>query len=160
MIIDVQQAIVLVCNPGAEEETITRLARVGFDYVIGHLKGGIEAWKNEGKEIDIVERYSADQLQEHFNDEGIEIIDIRKQSEYENGHIENVKNIPLDNINNELAAFPQDKKIVLHCAGGYRSMIAASILKARGWQNIVDVEGGYGEIQKLDLPFSQNTEKI
>ncbi len=160
LIPDVKQQILLVTEKGTEEEAVTRLARVGFDYVIGILDGGFESWKNSGNEIDQIERYTAETLQEHFNDNANIIIDVRKPSEYADGHLEYVNNVPLDDINNQLAQFPKDKNIVLHCAGGYRSMIAASILKARGWSKVIDVIGGYSEIKKLDLPFSQKNETV
>jgi len=160
LIPDVKQQILLVTEKGTEEEAVTRLARVGFDYVIGILDGGFESWKNSGNEIDQIERYTAETLQEHFNDNANIIIDVRKPSEYADGHLEHVNNVPLDDINNQLAQFPKDKNIVLHCAGGYRSMIAASILKARGWSKVIDVIGGYSEIKKLDLPFSQKNETV
>lgn len=160
LIPDVKQEILLVAEKGKEEEAVTRLARVGFDFVVGHLANGFDTWKNADKEIDRVGRYSPEQLQANFSEEGAEIIDVRKCTEYDAGHITDVKNLPLDNINNLLAEFPKDKKLVLHCAGGYRSMIAASILKSRGWENVIDVEGGFSEIQKLDLPFSKKSETV
>ena len=157
---DIKQQILLVAEKGTEEEAVTRLARVGFDFVIGHLAGGFESWQAANKEVDTVGRYSPEDLQAKFNEEGSEIIDVRKHGEYDGGHIAGVKNLPLDNINNDLASFPKDKKLVLHCAGGYRSMIAASILKSRGWDNVVDVTGGFNEIKMLDLPFSKKEETV
>ncbi len=160
LIPDVKQQILLIAEKGTEEEAVTRLARVGFDFVIGHLDGGFESWQAAHKEIDRVERYTPEDLQARFNEAGSEVIDVRKCSEYNMGHITGVKNLPLDNINNELASFPKDKKLVLHCAGGYRSMIAASILKSRGWTEVADVTGGFDQIKKLDLPFSQKSETV
>ncbi len=160
LIPNVKQQLLLVTEKGKEEESITRLARVGFDYVIGHLKNGFETWQLADNEIDKIERYSANDLQKNFNEDGSEIIDVRKVNEYNSGHLQGVKNIPLDDINTHLAEFPKDKKLVLHCAGGYRSMIAASILKARGWENVLDVEGGFDEIKKVDLPFTKEEETV
>jgi len=160
LIPNVKQEILLIADQDKAEEAVTRLARVGFDHVIGYLEGGIEAWKNANKEIDTIERYTPEDLQAKFNEEGSEIIDVRKCSEYSAGHITGVKNIALDDINEQLASFPKDKKLILHCKGGYRSMIAASILKARGWSTIADVMGGFDQIQKLDLPFTKNTEIV
>lgn len=151
LIPDVKQELLLVCEEGKEEESIIRLARVGFDHVIACLKGGFNAWKNEGKEIDIVPRLTATDLENSISENSYVVIDVRRSGEYEVGHLENVKNVPLDFINNNLAEFPKDKNIVLHCAGGYRSMIAASILKSRGWDNVRDVEGGYNAIVKSNL---------
>lgn len=160
LIPDVKQELLLITEIGKEEETVMRLARVGFDYVIGHLQGGFNTWKKEGKETDSIERYTPEDLQVKFADTDATIIDVRKITEYAAGHLQNVKNIPLNSINLQLAEFPKDKKLVLHCKGGYRSMIAASILKARGWDNVVDVIGGYDMIEKLDLPFSKNEETV
>jgi len=155
----VKQNILLITEEGKEAETITRLARVGFDYVIGHLKGGFSAWEKSGKEVDRIRRYTPEDLQANFNEEGAQIIDVRKETEFDNGHIVTAQNIPLAAISKRLAEFPKDKKIILHCKGGYRSMIAASILKARGWKNLLDVSGGFDQIEKLDLPFSKK-EKV
>jgi glyoxylase-like metal-dependent hydrolase (beta-lactamase superfamily II)/rhodanese-related sulfurtransferase len=155
LIPDLKQQILLVTETGKEEETVMRLARVGFDYVLGHLEGGFEAWQKADKEVDTIPRYTPEDLQANLNEANAEIIDVRKDSEYANGHISHAKNIALDNINTQLAEFPKDKKLVLHCKGGYRSMIAASILKSRGWDNVLDVIGGFDQIEKLDLPFSK-----
>ncbi len=160
LIPNVKQQILIVAENGKAEEAVTRLARVGFDYVLGHLEGGFDSWAKSDKEIDQVERYTPEDLQAKFNEAGSEIIDVRKCSEYSAGHITGVKNLALDTINEDLASYPKDKKLVLHCKGGYRSMIAASILKSRGWSNVTDVIGGFDQIQKLDLPFTNNTETV
>ena len=159
LIPSVKQNILLITDEGKEEETITRLARVGFDYVMGHLAGGFSAWKASAKEIDHIERYTPEDLQANFNKEGAQIVDVRKETEFASGHIVNAQNIPLGALSERLAEFPKDKKIVLHCKGGYRSMIAASILKARGFENLLDVRGGFDQIVKLDLPFTKK-EKV
>jgi hydroxyacylglutathione hydrolase len=151
LIPDVKQEILLITDEGREEEAITRLARVGYDYVIGFLKGGVAAWTQVGKETDSVNRISAEQFAEKFTQKPI-VIDVRKDGEFAAEHVDGAKHISLDYINEHLAGFPKNEPFIIHCAGGYRSMIAASILKARGWDNFVDVEGGYGAISKTNVP--------
>ena len=151
MIPDVKQQILLVCDKGREEEVITRLARVGYDFSIGYLDGGFESWKNAGKEVDTFERITAEQMAERMKEGSYKIFDVRKASEFDSEHVVGAENVPLNQINDHLAAFPSDEPFAIHCAGGYRSMIAASILKARGWDNFVDVKGGFGEIKDTDI---------
>lgn len=152
MITDIKQEILLVCEPGREEECMVRLSRVGYDNTIGYLDGGFEAWKNAGKEVDAVTRLTADEFEKIYNAEKPLLIDVRKKSEFDSEHIVDAINVPLNQINQHLAQFPKDKPFVLSCAGGYRSMIAASILKQRGWDNFQDVIGGFGELKKTTLP--------
>jgi glyoxylase-like metal-dependent hydrolase (beta-lactamase superfamily II)/rhodanese-related sulfurtransferase len=151
MIPDIKQEILLVTDPGREEESVIRLSRVGYDFAIGFLESGFDAWKNAGKEIDHVKRLDATELVE-ANTAGIPIIDVRKKSEFDSEHVVGAINIPLNQINQHLAEIPKDKPFILHCAGGYRSMIAASILKQRGWDEFKDVRGGFAEIAKTELP--------
>jgi hydroxyacylglutathione hydrolase len=152
LIPDIKQEILLVTDDGKEEETITRLARVGYDHAIGFLKGGFEAWKASGKDFETVNRISAEEFAQKYASEPLIIFDVRKKSEYASEHIVNAVNIPLNEINDHLAEIPKDKPFILQCAGGYRSMIAASILKQRGWDNFVDVRGGFAEIAKTTVP--------
>ncbi len=152
MIPDVRQEILLVCDEGREEEAITRLSRVGYDHTIGYLKGGFESWKNAGKDIETVKRINAEDFATWFETQKPLVIDIRKKSEFDSEHVVGAVNIPLNQINQHLAEFPKDKPFILQCVGGYRSMIAASILKQRGWENFVDVAGGYNEIVKTRVP--------
>lgn len=147
MITDIKQAILLVTEVGKEEESIIRLSRVGYDNTIGHLLGGFEAWKNAGKEVDTVTRISAEAFAQRYATKPL-VFDVRKKSEYDSEHVEGAINVPLNRINDHLAEFPKDRPFILHCAGGYRSMIAASILKARGWDDFVDVESGITGIKK------------
>ncbi|MEZ4804704.1 MAG: MBL fold metallo-hydrolase [Bacteroidia bacterium] len=147
MIVDVIQTIVFVSNPGDEEETITRLARVGFDNVLGYLEGGIEAWIKAGKEIDTVDRIEASEFENMVSNADVDVIDVRKETEYAAEHVKGAVNHPLAYINNWFDETPK-KEFVLHCQGGYRSMIAASILKARGIHNFVEVDGGYKAISE------------
>lgn len=151
MIPDVKQQILLVCDKGLEEEVITRLARVGYDFSIGYLDGGFESWKNAGKEVDTFERITAEQMADKMKDGSYKIFDVRKASEFDSEHVVGAENVPLNEINDHLSAFPSEEPFAIHCAGGYRSMIAASILKARGWDNFVDVKGGFGEIKDTDI---------
>ncbi len=154
MISDIKQEILLICDEGREEEAMTRLSRVGYDGTIGYLEGGIAAWKKAGKELDQLERYSVENFAKAMK-EGLPVIDVRKKSEFDSQHVEGAINVPLNEINKHLAQFPKEKSFVLHCAGGYRSMIAASILKSRGWHNFGDVVGGFGAIlEKEAVPTS------
>jgi rhodanese-related sulfurtransferase len=149
MIPDIKQEILLVAEPGRETEIITRLARVGYDFTIGFLAGGFEAWKQSGKEIDQIKSISADELATiQKQDEGINILDVRKASEYKSEHVKGTINVPLDFINDSMAAIQKDKTYYVHCAGGYRSMIFVSILKARGFDHLIDVKGGFKEIKE------------
>ncbi|CAL2059591.1 MBL fold metallo-hydrolase [Tenacibaculum sp. 190524A05c] len=150
LIKDINQPIVLVTPQGKEQETITRLARVGFDNVIGYLEGGFESWKNSGETIDTLTSVSAEDLEVEIGKNAI-VFDVRKPGEYENEHIKDVKNTPLDYLNDYISVFPQDKNFFIHCAGGYRSVIAASILKAKGMHNVIDVAGGFGAIRKTNI---------
>ncbi|WP_340066779.1 MBL fold metallo-hydrolase [Ascidiimonas aurantiaca] len=154
MIPDVKQQILLITDPGKEEEAITRLSRVGYDNTIGYLEGGFESWKKANKETDQVNRINAKKLETIYKDEAPMVIDIRKKSEYDSEHLIEAVNVPLNEINTHLSEFPKDKPFVLHCGGGYRSMIAASILKQRGWDNFVDVEDGFDGISETSLPKS------
>jgi glyoxylase-like metal-dependent hydrolase (beta-lactamase superfamily II)/rhodanese-related sulfurtransferase len=152
LIADVQQPIILVTDNGREEETVTRLSRVGFDNLIGHLEGGFEAWKNAGQEIDTVNRISAEEFEKQVRIGESKIIDIRKESEYEAEHIEEAYSKPLAYINEWVKDINPEEHFFLHCAGGYRSMIAASILEARGFRNFSEVEGGFNAIAKTTIP--------
>jgi len=149
MIPDIKQEILLVAEPGRETEIITRLARVGYDFTIGFLAGGFEAWKQSGKEIDQIKSISADELATiQKQDAGINILDVRKASEYKSEYVKGTINVPLDFINDSMAAIQKDKTYYVHCAGGYRSMIFVSILKARGFDHLIDVKGGFKEIKE------------
>ena len=152
LISDLKQAILLVADAGKEEEAITRLARVGYDNTIGYLNGGVAAWEASGKEIDSVTSISAAQFEEAFiADENLKALDVRKPGEYESEHLENTLTRPLDYINDWTSTLNPNGTYYIHCAGGYRSMIAASILKARGIGNVIDVAGGYGAIKETGL---------
>ncbi|MBL7814795.1 MAG: MBL fold metallo-hydrolase [Saprospiraceae bacterium] len=155
MIPSVKQEILLVTDKGKEDESITRLSRVGYDNTIGFLQGGFAAWQAAGKDVDIVERISADDFSKEYKKGDKLVIDIRKKSEYDSEHVVGAVNIPLNRINEHLAEFPKENPFILYCGSGYRTMIAASILKQRGWENFVDVRGGIGEIKKTDVPKTE-----
>jgi len=152
LIVDVTQPILLVAPKGREEEVVTRLSRVGFDNVIGYLDGGFEAWKDANMEIDTITSISAEEFAKDFEDKKDVVFDVRREGEYVAEHVDEAKNTQLDYLNNYLSEFPEDKTFYVHCAGGYRSVIAASILKSRGIHNLVDVAGGYGAIKNTDIP--------
>ena len=153
LIKDLQQPIVLLAPAGREQEIITRLSRVGYDNCLGYLEGGIDAWKNAGKETSNVISISAQEFSDKIKS-GINTIDVRKPGEYDSQHVENVPNQPLDFINDWTDTLDKSKTYHIHCAGGYRSMIAASILKARGFEKLVDVTGGFSAIEKTNAPLT------
>ncbi len=151
MIPDIKQQILIVAEPGREEEIVTRLARVGYDYAIGFIAGGFDSWKNAGKEVDSIRSISADELAEiQAKDSSINILDVRKKSEYDSEHIINATSAPLDYINESMMQVDKNKTYYVHCAGGYRSMIFASTLKARGYDNLIDVDGGFKSIKETE----------
>ena len=152
LIVDVNTNILLVAPEGREEEVVTRLSRVGFDNTFGYLQGGIHAWKASGKEVDTVHSVPASELAASYADFSDRIFDVRKPGEYLSEHIEQAHHTPLGSLNDHLAEFPQDGSFYVHCAGGYRSMIASSILKSRGIHNIIDVQGGWGAISQTEIP--------
>jgi glyoxylase-like metal-dependent hydrolase (beta-lactamase superfamily II)/rhodanese-related sulfurtransferase len=158
LIQDINQPIVYISSPGREEETVTRLARVGYDNVLGYLDGGMQAWKDSGRELDsirVVDTPTAHQ-ELQANADAV-ILDVRKPSEYADGHIKGAYNLPLDYLNQRMSEVPKDKTCYVHCAGGYRSMIFTSILKARGYNNLIEIKGGFNEIKTQNV-FELTTE--
>jgi len=145
---DVKQEILLVTEAGQEEEAILRLARVGYDNVIGYLDGGIETWVASGQEVDTITSITPDELADKMAEEKVLVIDVRRPGEFSAEHIDGAKSLPLDYISELMAEFPKEQTMYIHCAGGYRSMIASSILKSRGFDNLVDVAGGFAAIAK------------
>ena len=153
---DTAQPILLVVPEGREEEAVTRLSRVGFDNTLGYLKGGFEAWRSASKEYDTVSPVAPERLAELMAKDGeMKVFDVRKESEYLSEHLLEAENAPLDYLNDYLSAFPKGEVFYMHCAGGYRSMIAASILKSRGIHNLVDISGGFKAIKEAGLPVSE-----
>ncbi len=151
MIVDVKQAILLITDAGKEEETVTRLSRVGFDHILGHLKGGFDNWKNAGLEVDRIHRISAAEFEQQVNIGESKVVDVRKETEYAAEHVDEAYSRPLAYINDWIKDVNPDEHFFLHCAGGYRSMIAASILQARGYRNFSEVEGGFSAIAKTNV---------
>jgi rhodanese-related sulfurtransferase len=154
MIPDIKQKILLVCEEGTEENAMIRLSRVGYDNTIGYLDRGFNSWNYAHKEIDKVNRIDAKELARKMNKSPI-VVDVRKKSEFDSEHIIGAINIPLNQINQHLAELPKDEPFILHCESGYRSMLASSILKARGWKNFVDVRDGFKGIKETDTPVSE-----
>lgn len=152
LITDINQPLLLVTTPGREEEVITRLSRVGYDQVLGFLEGGMESWRTANKEVDQIESVSAETFAAGFDPEKTIVKDVRKATEFEAGHIAGADNVPLASLSEQMAEFPKDEPFYVHCAGGYRSMIAASILKARGYDQVREVAGGFGAIAKTNVP--------
>ena len=147
LIADTQQPLLLVAPRATEKEALTRLSRVGFDGTIGYLKGGFEAWKRSGKQYDTITSLSAEEVKERIEAHEVPIFDVRKKDEYQSEHVVDANNTPLDELNEHMAAFPKEETFYVHCAGGYRSVIASSILKSRGIHNFIDVAGGFGALK-------------
>jgi len=150
LIPDIKQPILLVTDEGWKEEVITRLARVGYDNTIGYLKDGFDAWKKAEKETDTIRSINANELAEVMKQKKVNILDVRKKSEYDSEHIVDAENEPLDFINDNMAHVDKNKTYFVHCAGGYRSMIFTSILRARGYDKLVDIKGGFKAIKESD----------
>jgi glyoxylase-like metal-dependent hydrolase (beta-lactamase superfamily II)/rhodanese-related sulfurtransferase len=155
LVLDIKQSLLIVAESGKEDESIIRLSRIGFDNVIGFLEGGISTWKNADKELEQIERISAKEMESRLKSRKFLVVDVRRKSEFDSEHIVDALNIPLREINDHLAQLPKETPFIIHCAGGYRSMIAASILKQRGWNNFVDVAGGFNEIKNTSLVRTQ-----
>ncbi|MBL7778525.1 MAG: MBL fold metallo-hydrolase [Chitinophagales bacterium] len=152
LVADVKQPILLITEEGKEEETVTRLTRVGFDNILGHLKTGFNAWKAAGKEIDTVNRITSKQFAETVDVNKDMVVDVRREGEYSAEHVENAYSKPLAYINEWVKDINPEQHFFLHCAGGYRSMIAASILQARGYRNFTEIEGGFKAIAESGVP--------
>ena len=158
LITDLQQPIVFVAEPGKEEEVVTRLSRVGYDHALGYLKGGPSDWVQAGKPVDQLDEIGPHDFTSLYDTDKLNVLDVRKQSEYDAQHIEGAVNFPLDFINQNMAALDRDKTYYLHCQGGYRSMITSSILKARGFNHIINIRGGFNEIKKSCIKVTQYRE--
>lgn len=146
---NINQKIVFISEPGKEEEVITRLSRIGYDNVLGYLEGGFEAWKNAGKSIDSIESIDLSEFENRYQqNSAINIIDVRRASEFDSEHVKGAQNLPVDYVHNNLHEAAADKTNYVHCAGGYRSVIFASIAKSKGFKDIINVEGGFGKIKQ------------
>jgi len=156
MIVDVKQPILLVANDDQIEEAITRLSRVGFDNVLGYLEGGLDAWVKAGKDTDDIQTVDAEAFASVLNaTPEAKVVDVRKDSEYQSEHVENAIHASLEYLANNMHLIPKDEPFYLHCAGGYRSLIAHSMLKARGYHNAIDVLGGFNAIRATDAPCTE-----
>lgn len=153
---DVNQPLLIIAPEGREEETITRLSRVGFDQTLGYLKGGFDAWKISGKEYDMISGVTAGDLEKLAKEEKVLVFDVRKENEFISEHIASAQNTPLDLLNDYLDRFPENKPFYIHCAGGYRSVVAASILKKRGIHNLIDVQGGFKAIKETKIELTDH----
>jgi rhodanese-related sulfurtransferase len=151
---NISQPILLVTPKGREKETVTRLARVGIDNTLGYLEGGTESWDKAGKNLDSVNSVDTDVLKQLMERDNIKIFDVRKPQEYLSEHVPSALSTPLDFINDHLSEFPSNLPFYVHCAGGYRSMITASILKRRGIHNIIDIKGGFLKIKEAGIGVS------
>ena len=160
LIPDLQQKIVFLADKGREEEVVVRLARVGYDNALGYLDGGIDAWIKAGQETDHLESIHAEEFKNRFEKEHPHVLDVRKASEYDSQHVEGAVNFPLDFINKNMDQIDNHQKYYLHCQGGYRSVIASSILKARGFNLLVNVEGGFNAIKKTHLNVTDYKEPV
>ena len=155
LITDIKQPLILVTPTSREEETVMRLSRVGYDNCIGFVEGGLTEWKNSGNKTSSILSISADEFTGKLNNMSLDILDVRKPGEYEASHLVNVNSNPLDFITDWQDNLAKDKEYHIHCAGGYRSMIAASILKRNGYDKLIDVAGGYGAIQKTNAKTTE-----
>lgn len=155
LVVDLKQPILLIVEEGKEEEVITRLARVGYDNTLGYLKGGIEAWKKAGKELDTITSVTPQEMVEKLKRENPTVLDVRRYNEYNEGHIKGAENIPLDYVNDNMAAFNRDTEYHVHCAGGYRSVVMASILKARGFDKLVNIKEGFKGLEEAGAPVDK-----
>ncbi len=155
LIPDLKQAIVIIAEDGREEEVVTRLSRVGFDNTIGYLRGGIAAWKEAKKETDQLLSIAASEFENRLKEE-IKVLDVRKSSEYSSEHIDSAKveNVPLDYVNELIKNLDKKQEYYIHCAGGYRSMIMSSILKSRGFEQIIDIAGGFKAIKETSISLT------
>lgn len=156
LILDIDQKIILVTPFGREEEAVTRLSRIGYDNALGYLDGGIVAWKEAGYEVDSIKKITAKEFESALKDGSVNVLDVRKKSEFESEHLIGVENSPLDTINRDMNKLDHEKTYYVHCAGGYRSVIFESILKSRGYHNLIDVAGGFSAIKNdTKIPMTE-----
>ncbi|GIV30710.1 MAG: MBL fold metallo-hydrolase [Saprospiraceae bacterium] len=156
---DLRQPILFIAEPGREMEVVTRLARVGYDNPIGYLEGGFEAWKAAGEDVDTVEEISAEAFARMYQPGKVNLLDVRKVSEYNTQHVEGAISFPLDFINKNMGMLDPSQRYYIHCAGGYRSLIAATILKARGFEKVVNITGGFDAMKNFQFPLSEYHEQ-
>jgi rhodanese-related sulfurtransferase len=153
---DIHKPIAIVCDAGKEEESIMRLARVGYENVIGYLEGGFPAWKQAGKVVDSIETIEPSDFSKQLNSQKENVLDVRTLNETQAGHIKDAIRVPLAELQQNVSSVPSQQKIFVHCAGGYRSMIAASLLKQKGYNNLVMVNGGWNKIKNTTVPIEKD----
>lgn len=159
LVTSLTQPILIVAEKGREEEVVTRLARIGYDNSLGYLKGGIEAWKTAGNDLDSLKEISANDFALEFqNHNDINLLDARRESEYKSEHLAGAENFPLDFINRNMSQIDSHKTYYIHCAGGYRSLIAASILRSRGFDKVINIKGGYKALSETNLNRTDHVE--
>ncbi len=155
LIKDLEQPIVFIAGEGREKEVVTRLARVGYDNTLGYLEGGFDTWVKAGKDIDTIKSVTAKDLELAMaSNEGVNVLDVRRPGEFASEHVENAKNIPLDYVNDLMNEIDKDMEYYLHCASGYRSLIAVSILKPRGYSKLIDVDSGFNSIREANIKLT------
>ncbi len=159
LIPDLNQPILFVAEPGREEEVVTRLARVGYDNAIGYLEGGFDAWKKAGEETDRIEEIEADDFARLYQERDLKLLDLRRVSEYETQHVKGAIHFPLDFISRNMNEIDREHTYYLHCGGGYRSMIGASILRSRGFEHLVNIRGGFKALKETSLEMSDYVEQ-
>jgi glyoxylase-like metal-dependent hydrolase (beta-lactamase superfamily II)/rhodanese-related sulfurtransferase len=159
-LLDISQPVLIIAESGKEKESIERLARVGFDNILGYLEGGFETWKNAGKRWDMIVSVDEEEFELDAKHTDINILDVRKPGEFSDGHLTKATHLSLDKITTEYANFDKEAEYLVHCAGGYRSMIAASYLKSKGFQRVKNVLGGWGKIKTMDLPMTFDQQKV
>lgn len=160
LILDLKQPILIIADEGREEEVITRLSRVGYDNTIGYLKGGIEAWKNAGKDVDTIKSISAEDFAKQNSKESLNVVDVRRKTEFDNAHVEGAKMVTVDYVNEQMDELHKHSEYYLYCQGGYRSVIMGSILKSRGFDGLVNIEGGFDAIALTDAKIEKENVTI
>ena len=158
LIHDLSTPIAVIADKGREEEVIVRLSRVGYDNPVGYLKGGFSTWKNAGKPVETLDEISPEELKKQYSNKKLNILDVRKISEYSSQHVKDAKNFPLDFINAHLEDLDKEDTYYLHCAGGYRSVIASSILRKAGYKNLINIRGGFNDIKETHIPLTDYAE--
>jgi hydroxyacylglutathione hydrolase len=160
LITDLTRPILFICDPGREDEVVVRLARVGYDNPIGYLEGGFESWVKAGEDVDSITEITAEQFEQIYKKGKVNLLDVRKTSEHNAQHIQGAQNFPLDFINQNMNEVDRNKEYYLHCAGGFRSMIAASILRTRGFENLINIKSGFKALQETSLPMTEYVEQV
>jgi rhodanese-related sulfurtransferase len=159
-LLDISKPVIIVADAGKEKESIERLTRVGFDAIQGYLNGGFDTWKNADKRWDMIISVDEDEFELDAKHTDIKILDVRKPGEFNDAHLTKAIHLSLDKITTEADNLNKDEEYLVHCAGGYRSMIAASYLKAKGFQRVKNVLGGWSKIQTMKLPISRDQRKV